>query len=145
MSKVDSAALKSGYFNFAGSSNVEYSMTSGFFLNGNNSVKTHGNNNNNSGSNKDLSKDSEMNDNRRDNITRSDKKRNSSVRGRSQGRKMSNFKRYGTCAPKLKKSKFEDISEKSVDKSKESYLYEDENISDCDHDNPAGILIELYK
>lgn len=150
MSKVDSNALKSGYFNFAGSSHVEYSMTSGFFVNGNKSVKTQ-NNNIESDFQGDIKEDSLFKSRGKGrNTSRSFKRLGSRASqrrrtiSRNKNRRKSNFKRYETCAPKLKKG-FEDIEENELDRSKESYLYEEENISDCEHDNPAGVLIELYK
>lgn len=117
-------------------------MTSGFFLNGNRSVRTQKKNIDSENSEGNNISDENFNQ-RGSKYIRSEKKKRSSA-PRNKKRKMSNFKRYETYAAKVKKSGFID-DVKELDRSKDSYLYEDENISDCDHDNPAGILIELYK
>lgn len=139
MSKVDSIAMKSGYFNFPGTSNVEYSMTSGFFVNGNKSVRTVNDDNS------DVSQNGfeDVNEVRKKRIVRKSSRMPSSVSKKTKRKKTSGFKRYDTCAPKLKKMNLGG-SQRGIS-SDSSYESQDEDVSDCDHDNPAGVLIELYK
>lgn len=112
-------------------------MTSGFFVNGNKSVRTV-NNDGSDISNGDLPKKNEA---RKKRIVRKSSQMPSTLSKQAKRKKTSGFKRYETCAPKLKKLDFSD----SESDSECEYQSQDENVSDCDHDNPAGVLIELYK
>lgn len=117
-SKMDSQLLKSGVFNFQGSnySKGDYSIASVLL----------GASQNYSVMSKSLSDfDSKTN---RTNVPTHKKKI---------VRKFSRFKTQGNTVI---------LSEESSDdeSSKESYLLEEENMSDGDHDNPAGLLINLY-